>query len=207
MKTVSQLAQELNVNRTTLHRLIQRNNIETLQEGNKRLIDAQAEQAILKAFNSKSLQGETLQNNNKLLQQRNVAQAEQLANKDKTIDSLQAQLTDKDNQNSLLKSELDVLKAETKALREQIADRDKTIDFLKADKIFLQQQIKEHTEQITNLTTALTAAQALHGMDKQQAAIEVKQVNDSEPAEQETQNQAPQKQSFFQRLFKRSKNN
>ena len=44
MKTVSQLAQELNVNRTTLHRLIQCNNIETLHEGNKRLIDAQAEQ-------------------------------------------------------------------------------------------------------------------------------------------------------------------
>ena len=44
MKTVSQLAQELNVNRTTLHRLIQCNNIETLHEGNKRLIDAHAEQ-------------------------------------------------------------------------------------------------------------------------------------------------------------------
>lgn len=212
MKTVSQLAQELNVNRTTLHRLIQRNNIETLQEGNKRLIDAQAEQAILKAFNSKSLQGETLQNNNKLLQQRNIAQAEQLANKDKTIDSLQAQLTDKDNQNDLLKSELDVLKAETKALREQIADRDKTIDSLKADKIFLQQQIKEHTEQITNLTTALTAAQALHGMDKQQAAIEIKTqpkepASTPEPEQKELAEDPPQqKLSFLDRLFKRSKN-
>ena len=209
MKTVSQLAQELNVNRTTLHRLIQRNNIETLQEGNKKLIDAQAEQAILKAFNNKSLQGETLQNNNKLLQQRNVAQAEQLANKDKTIDSLQAQLTDKDNQNSLLKSELDVLKAETKALREQIADRDKTIDSLKADKIFLQQQIKEHTEQITNLTTALTAAQALHGMDKQQAAIEIKTqpkepASTPEPEQKElAEDPPPQKLSFFQRLFRK----
>ena len=65
MKTVSQLAQELNVNRTTLHRLIQRNNIETLQEGNKRLIDAQIEQVILKAFNNKSFQSEMLQSNNK----------------------------------------------------------------------------------------------------------------------------------------------
>ena len=39
MKTVSELAKELNVNRTTLHRLIQRNKIETLQDGNKRLIE------------------------------------------------------------------------------------------------------------------------------------------------------------------------
>lgn len=102
MKTVSELAKELNINRTTLHRLIQRNNIETLQEGNKRLIDTRAEQAILRAFSRKMLQGETLQSNNKSLQQCNVAQTEQLASKDKIIDSLQAQLTDKENQISLL---------------------------------------------------------------------------------------------------------
>lgn len=117
-----------------------------------------------------------------------------------------AELNDK---NSLLQSELDVLKAETKALREQIADRDKTIDSLKADKIFLQQQIKEHTEQITNLTTALTAAQALHGMDKQQAAIEIKtQPNElasiPEPKQKELAEDPPQqKLSFFQRLFRK----
>lgn len=110
--------------------------------------------------------------------------------------------------NSLLQSEINVLKAETKALREQITDRDKTIDSLKADKIFLQQQIKEHTEQITNLTTALTAAQALHGMDKQQKVIEVKeQASVNEPAETETPTQEPepppQKLSFFQRLFRK----
>ena len=216
MKTVSQLAAELNVNRTTLHRLIQRNNIETLQEGNKRLIDVQAEQAILKAFNEKTLQGETLQNNNKLLQQCNAAQAEQLANKDKTIDSLQAQLTDKDNQNSLLKSELDVLKAETKALREQITDRDKTIESLQADKEYLKSKLNESdTERkalessIDKLTTALTAAQALHGMDKQQKVIEVKEepkelASIPEPEQKELAEDPPQqKLSFFKRLFRR----
>lgn len=216
MKTVSQLAAELNVNRTTLHRLIQRNNIETLQEGNKRLIDVQAEQAILKAFNEKTLQGETLRNNNKLLQQCNAAQAEQLANKDKTIDSLQAQLTDKDNQNSLLKSELDVLKAETKALREQITDRDKTIESLQADKEYLKSKLNESdTERkalessIDKLTTALTAAQALHGMDKQQKVIEVKEepkelASIPEPEQKELAEDPPQqKLSFFKRLFRR----
>ena len=210
MKTVSQLAAELNVNRTTLHRLIQRNNIETLQEGNKRLIDAQAEQAILKAFNEKSLHGETLQNNNKLLQQRNVAQAEQLANKDKTIESLQAQLTEKDNQNSLLKSQITDKDNQISLLQSQLADRDKTIDLLqsqladfKADKQYLK-------DKLDDITTALTAAQALHGIEKKQTVIDVKeQANDSEPAETTAPDQTPtpqepkQKLSLFERLFKR----
>lgn len=188
MKTVSQLAQELNVNRTTLHRLIQRNNIETLQEGNKRLIDAQAEQAILKAFNSKSLQGETLQNNNKLLQQRNVAQAEQLANKDKTIDSLQTQLAEKDKQINLLQSQITELKADKDKLNARLDKAEEERERLETN--------------ISNLTTALTAAQALHGMDKQQAVIEVKA--DEAPEEDQTPEQPPQqKLSFFQRLFRK----
>ena len=63
-----------------------------------------------------------------------------------------------------------------------------------------------------NLTTALTAAQALHGMDKQQAVIDVKTADDehSEPSftiedQSDTQQQPQQKLSFLDRLFKRSK--
>ena len=106
-----------------------------------------------------------------------------------------------DNQNSLLQSELDVLKAETKALREQIADRDKTIESLQADKEYLKSKLNESdTERkalessIDKLTTALTAAQALHGMDKQQAAIELNAEEQGEPE---------QKRSLFSRLFRR----
>lgn len=212
MKTVSQLAAELNVNRTTLHRLIQRNNIETLQEGNKRLIDARAEQAILKAFSEKSLQSETLQNNSKLLQQRNVAKAEQLANKDKTIENLQAQLTEKDNQNSLFKSQISDKDNQISLLQSQLADRDKTIDLLqsqlsdcKADKQYLK-------DKLDDITTALTAAQALHGIEKKQTVIDVKeQASDNEPAEttapdqSETPQEPQEKLSLFARLFKRSK--
>ena len=115
MKTVSELAAELKVNRTTLHRLIQRNNIATLQEGNKRLIDATAEQAILKAFNNKSLQSETLQkhckNDAETLQRNNIetdyiksllAQIEELK-ADKSF--LQSQLVAKDNQIAALTAE------------------------------------------------------------------------------------------------------
>ena len=195
MKTVSELAKELNINRTTLHRLIQRNNIETLQEGNKRLIDTRAEQAILRAFSRKMLQGETLQSNNKSLQQCNVAQTEQLASKDKIIDSLQAQLTDKENQISLLQSQLDSLKV-------QLTDRDKTVERLEQDKAKLNDRLDKAETNISNLTTALTAAQALHGMDKQQAVIEVNEQPVENP--EMTQPEPEQKKrSLFSRIFKR----
>jgi len=115
MKTVSELAKELNVNRTTLHRLIQRNNIETLQEGNKRLIDATAEQAIKEAFQSKSLQGETLQkhckNDAETLQRNNIetdyiqSLLVQIAELKADKEFLQSQLVAKDNQIAALAAE------------------------------------------------------------------------------------------------------
>ena len=111
------------------------------------------------------------------------------------------------DKNSLLQSEVDVLKAETKALREQIADRDKTIERLEEDKAKLNERLDKAETNISNLTTALTAAQALHGMDKQQAVIDVKADSErSEPSStSEDQSETQQKLSFLDRLFKRSK--
>ena len=212
MKTVSELAKELNVNRTTLHRLIQRNNIETLQEGNKRLIDAQAEQAILRAFGKKTLHGETLQSNSELLQQRNVAQAEQLVSRDKTISLLQSELDESKSQLTDRDKTIESLQAENNSLHDKITDRDKTIDLLqsqivelKADKAKLNERLDKAETNISNLTTALTAAQALHGMDKQQAVIEVKADDAAAPeSEPEIVPEEPeQKQSFFARLFRK----
>ena len=207
MKTVTQLAEELNVNRTTLHRLIQRNNIETLQEGNKRLIDTAGEQAIIQAFKSKSLHNETLQSNNKVLQQKVNEQGEQLAD-------LRRQLTEKNNQVESLRRQLsdtekklDEYKHKVSALTEFNNLHHKTIDRLEKENNKLNERLdKAETERagflnnISELTIALKAAQALHGMDKQQAAIELK-----EPAEQATQDQSepPRKTSLFSRLFRR----
>lgn len=178
MKTLAQLAAELNVSKSTIYRTIHQNGFRTIQQGNKKLIDESVEQAIVEALKGKVIQNEQFKNDSERF---GLNDAES-----KMIDVLKAQIADKDNQISLLQSQ---------------------ITELKADKAKLNERLDMAETNISNLTTALTAAQALHGMDKQQAAIEVKQVNDSEPAEQETQNQAPQKQSFFQRLFKRSKNN
>lgn len=209
MKTVTQLAEELNVNRTTLHRLIQRNNIETLQEGNKRLIDAAGEQAIIQAFKSKSLHNETLQSNNKVLQQKVNEQGEQLADlrrhiteQNNQIESLRRQLSDTEKK-------LDEYKHKVSALTEFNNLHHKTIDRLEKENNKLNERLdKAETERagflnnISELTIALKAAQALHGMDKQQAVIEL-----NEPAEQATQDQSepPRKTSLFSKLFRRTK--
>lgn len=209
MKTVTQLAEELNVNRTTLHRLIQRNNIETLQEGNKRLIDTAGEQAIIQAFKSKSLHNETLQSNNKVLQQKVNEQGEQLADlrrhiteQNNQIESLRRQLSDTEKK-------LDEYKHKVSALTEFNNLHHKTIDRLEKENNKLNERLdKAETERagflnnISELTIALKAAQALHGMDKQQAVIEL-----NEPAEQATQDQSepPRKTSLFSKLFRRTK--
>lgn len=93
------------------------------------------------------------------------------------------------------------------SLTEQLQVKDKQIQQLT-------EQVGNLIQQIDKLTTALQAAQALHGMDKQQAVIEV-----DAPTEQEQQQSQPQtsehekelaedppkkKLSFFQRLFRKN---
>ena len=69
------------------------------------------------------------------------------------------------------------------------------------------EDIAEMSDTIDRLTTALTAAQALHGMDKQQAVIEVNQTP-QEPEQQASVDntvttESTKKNSLFARLFKR----
>lgn len=109
---------------------------------------------------------------------------------------------------------------EVAMLKTQLAEKDKQIDLLqsqvaelKADKDKLNARLDKAEEErerfetnISNLTAALTAAQALHGMDKQQAVIEVK-ADDAAAPESEPEivpeEDQDKKLSFFARLFKR----
>lgn len=104
--------------------------------------------------------------------------------------------------------EIELLKDALTTFKEQLEAKDKQISELQA-------ALKAEQEHSAQLTTALSQQQALHAGDIQRQLVEqraedqtpTEQTNDSEPAESETQDQTPQKQSFFQRLFKRSKNN
>ena len=208
---MSQLARELNISKSTLHRLIQRNEIKTIQQGNKNMIDETTEQAIIKALHDKTFQKETFQKNEnetKTFQNQIVSQAERIVEQEKNILELQQQLQDITNKSIQLQFQLDILKAENTSLNDKIADKDKTIGRLEQDKEYLKSKLDAADSNISNLTTALTAAQALHGMDKQQAVIDVKADDESsEPSEttapDQTPDAPPQKLSFFQRIFRR----
>ena len=112
--------------------------------------------------------------------------------RDNTIADLRRQLSDKDK-------ELDKLQEKVKNLMSFNTMHHKTIDGLEQDKKKLNERLDIAENTISNLTTALQAAQALHGIDKAPKTIEVKE----EPAADQTE--PPRKTSLFSRLFRRNK--
>lgn len=94
-------------------------------------------------------------------------------------------------------SEVDKLQEKVKNLMSFNTMHHMTIDGLEQDKKKLNERLDTAEETISNLTTALQAAQALHGIDKAPKAIEVKE----EPAAD--QSEPPRKTSLFSRLFRR----
>lgn len=112
-----------------------------------------------------------------------------------TIADLRRQLSDKDKEIS----ELDKLQEKVKNLMSFNTMHHKTIDGLEQDKKKLNERLDTAENTISNLTTALQAAQALHGIDKAPKTIEVKE----EPAADQTE--PPRKTSLFSRLFRRNK--
>lgn len=110
-----------------------------------------------------------------------------LSDRDNTIADLRRQL-----------SEVDKLQEKVKNLMSFNTIHHKTIDGLEQDKKKLNERLDTAEETISNLTTALQAAQALHGIDKAPKTIEVKE----EPAADQTEGE-PRKTSFFSRLFRR----
>lgn len=198
LKTIAQIAQDLNVSRQAVYKKLKKNpdlttslQPYTTTKGKLTVYDSQGQELIKQAFQNQPVNhadnqrvNQSVTSDNQMLtslqQQNSLLQSE--------LDVLKTQLTDKDNQINLLKS--------------QIAYRDKTIASLQADKDKLNARLDKAEDNISSLSTALTAAQALHGMDKQQAAIEVKE-EPKELASEEEPEQPQQKLSFFQRLFRK----
>lgn len=147
--------------------------------------------------------------------------SKELENRDNNILELNATIDDLKAENETVKGELteckDLLKLRDNTiadLRRQLSEVDKlqekvknlmsfntmhhkTIDGLEQDKKKLNERLDTAEETISNLTTALQAAQALHGIDKAPKTIEVKE----EPAADQTE--PPRKTSLFSRLFRR----
>lgn len=122
MKTVKQLAAELNISKSTLHRLIHDNNIETIQQGNKRLIDKTIETAIIQALKEKTLQSETIQNNSETVQKRFKNDSETIQKNDyetKYIQQLEQQILDLKADKQYLQERLTAAEQERASLTQE----------------------------------------------------------------------------------------
>lgn len=181
MKTVKQLAAEQNTTKQIIHRIIKRERIETIQNGNRLLIDSEAEAAILQALqlheaanrtapdDSRTIQNdsERFENNSKRFKtiQNDSTPAGSLEDPEQENEQQREQLEELRENNKRLAEDNKQLSAENRLLSAQAELLCSQLEELRTDK----QYLKEH---IDRLTAALQAAQALHGIEKQQAAIE-----------------------------------
>lgn len=178
MKTVKQLASELNVSKSTLHRLIHDNNIETIQQGNKRLIDETIETAIIKALKEKTLQSETIQNDSETVQKRFKNDSRN------DIETIQSEY-------------IESLKAQVQLLTEQLKMKDKQI----AD---LSEQVKDFSLKLDKQQALHAGTIQTQLIDKQAPAEPTTAAATKRPAQRpRSERQQPRKkQSMLDSLLK-----
>ena len=202
----------------------------TVQQGKYTLYDEQAQNLIKQAICGNSANGDLTackreidKVSNDLTECKNELDklSKELENRDNKILELNAEIDDLKAENETVKGELTKCNNTIADLRRQLSDKDKeldkhqekvknlmsfntmhhkTIDGLEQDKKKLNERLDIAENTISNLTTALQAAQALHGIDKAPKTIEVKE----EPAADQTEGE-PRKTSLFSRLFRRNK--
>lgn len=145
--------------------------------------------------------------------------SQELKSKDNIIQELN---NSKQELQASLQSQIDRLKEEVHSfqlsnteLKAKYNSCDELVKRLEADKNKLNERLDKAETNISNLTASLAAAQALHGMDKQQAVIEVKAddatapeavppaeiVSDADAVQEEPQ----QHDTFLSRLFSKLK--
>jgi len=201
--TIKQLSAELHISEQALRQWCKRNEIQKTTKGKvtSYFLSANDVELIRKHYTEQRKQPHN-ESESKAQRKESNSLSLSLENEElkKQLAELTAQLSDTEKK-------LDEYKHKVSALTEFNTIHHRTIDSLEQDKKQLNERLnKAETEResflnnISELTIALKAAQALHGMDKQQATIDIK-----EPAEQATQDQSepPRKTSLFSRLFRR----
>lgn len=201
--TIKELANELKVGKTTINRVIAQLGFQNkLQKvGNRYMLsETQIEQIKLKISHQSNHETEpikqesnqtnyetepntpkTNQSNHENEPKPHQSNQMHQTNQDLPLSIFDRQLTVKDNQIQLLQEQL-------LAKDIQITEKDKQIKLL-------QEQISQLTSAMENLTTALTAEQALHAGTIQKQLAEHSVMEEPEPE------QPKQKKSIFSRLF------
>ena len=220
--TIKELSQELNVSEQALRSWCRRNGIrkESIEESKGKkpgyIIDFDIAEQIKNYYSTKG--NETSLETKRNESQGNETKADELTKLQADINLLKAEtanisinLKAQDDLNKQLTTELNTIKGDNTNLKVQLKAKEEinmhlqqSIAELTADKKKLNARLDKAEETISNLTVALTAAQALHGIDKKQAVIELTQ--EQEQSTQEPAEDTPKpKFSLFQRLFRKKK--
>lgn len=205
LKSISQIAINLGVSRQAVYSKLKSAELAkavkplSVKQGNTTLYTLQAQELIKQAFSVFTVNQES-------------------SNSQAEIDNLTNKLTENKKQLDIALHNIEVKSHELqqkeqtiKELTERLTMLDNLVTELKADKTKLNARLDKAEEErerlennISNLTTALQAAQALHSIDKKQAVIELAQ--EQEQSTQEPVEDTPKpKLSIFQRLFQKKK--
>lgn len=213
MKSIKELAKELGVSERTIRRYMDKLKVKAIKQGNKLQFDEDAQTILIKAVknsfekNIDNLDNDNIDKCDNVKQPKNGLNYDKCDNNNDNIDNLDNDNVDKydnvkqpknglnydkcDNCDKLklYENKAEMLQSQLEQSQKQIEQMQKNIDSLNYDK-------EQLYKQIDTLSTALTTAQALQGIEKKQNLLVV-----GADAEEQPQ----QKQGFFARLFRRNK--
>ena len=205
LKSISQIAINLGVSRQAVYSKLKSAELAkavkplSVKQGNTTLYTLQAQELIKQAFSVFTVNQES-------------------SNSQAEIDNLTNKLTENKKQLDIALHDIEVKNHELqqkeqtiKELTERLTILDNLVTELKSDKTKLNARLDKAEEErerlesnISNLTTALQAAQALHSIDKKQAFIELTQEQE-QPTHEPAEEPSKQKLSLFQRLFQKKR--
>lgn len=206
--TIKQLANELKVGKTTINRVIAQLDLQDKlhKTGNRYMLsETQIEQIKLKISHQSNHETEPIkqksnQTNHETEPNTPKTNQSNHENEPKPHQSNQTHQTNQDLQLSILDRQLTVKDNQIQILQDQLISKDNQIAEKDRQIKLLQEQITQLTNAMENLTTALTAEQALHAGTIQKQLAEHSVIEESEPE------QPKQKKSIFSRFFSKKEN-
>ena len=206
--TIKQLANELKVGKTTINRVIAQLDLQDKLHkiGNRYVLtESQIEQIKLTISHQSNHETEPIkqksnQTNHETEPNTPKTNQSNHENEPKPHQSNQTHQTNQDLQLSILDRQLTVKDNQIQILQDQLISKDNQIAEKDRQIKLLQEQITQLTNAMENLTTALTAEQALHAGTIQKQLAEHSVIEESEPE------QPKQKKSIFSRFFSKKEN-
>ena len=207
--TIKQLANELKVGKTTINRVIAQLDLQDKlhKTGNRYMLsETQIEQIKLKISHQSNHETEPIKqksNQTNHETEPNTPKTNQSNHENETTEpkphqSNQMHQSNQDLQLSILDRQLETKDIQIQMLQKQLETKDYQITEKDRQIRLLQEQISQLTSSMENLTTALSAEQALHAGTIQKQLAE-------HSAMEKSESEQPKKQGFLSRFFGKKK--